>query len=575
MAEVVTGGAAVIDGLVANGVRHVFGIPGTHNLELYRYLPASGIKHIVTRHEQGAGYAADGYARVTGGPGVLITTSGPGITNATTALATSYADSVPTLAISPGPPRGTVGKDIGWLHELKNQQGALDAVCDRSIRVENADELPETIADIFTGFHTRRPRPVHLEIPVDVLEGEWVRRTATAPSSPAPAALDSVALGNIIIALTQSVKPLLIVGGGARGAGEQIRTLAAAGVPVLTTVNGKGILDETDPLSLGASIRLAAAHQAVSEADLVIAIGTELGDSDLWGGVLQAAKVIRIDVDPAQLQKNLSADLTVTGDAGRVLQAIVTDSLFTKARVAERPDPTTIASRPEAEQGIAPAQAAARPKAETFAGRAEAGTGAGRWEVGHIAGWRKAILAEAAKDAGPWAEIQRVLAEALPADAVVAGDSSQVTYYGTVHYWPFTPGNRLLYPTGYATLGYGLPAAIGAKIAAPERAVVGLFGDGAAMFTIQELVTATELKLALPIVVADNGGYAEIREQMVDRGIAPQAVDLYQPDLPALARAIGAYGVEATIDTLGALTAEALTAGRPTLIHLAIERSHA
>ncbi|NEA35184.1 thiamine pyrophosphate-binding protein [Streptomyces sp. SID13031] len=523
MAEAVTGGAAVVDSLVANGVRHVFGIPGTHNLELYRYLPASGIRHIVTRHEQGAGYAADGYARVTGGPGVLITTSGPGITNAITALATSYADSVPTLAISPGPPRGMVGKDVGWLHELKNQQAALDAVCDRSIRVENADELPETIADIFAGFVTRRPRPVHLEVPVDVLEGEWVRRPATAQPPSAPGRLDPVAISNIIAALGQATRPLLIAGGGARGAGEEIRALAATGVPVLTTVNGKGILDETDPTALGASVRLRAAHQAIAEADLVIAVGTELGDSDLWGGVLQAAKVIRIDLDPAQLHKNLRADLAVTGDAKQVLQAIITESRF----------PTD-----------------------------------------HVAGWRKAITAEADLDAGPWARIQHSLAAALPADTVIAGDSSQVTYYGTVHHWPFTPANQLLYPTGYATLGYGLPAAIGAKIAQPERPVIGLFGDGAAMFTIQELVTATELRLPLPIIVADNGGYAEIREQMVDRGITPQAVDLYQPDLPALARAIGAYGVvAATVESLGDLAAEALTADRPTLIHLAVDGS--
>lgn len=116
MSDHLTGGAAVIDALAAHGVQDVFGIPGTHNLELYRYLPGSGIRHVVTRHEQGAGYAADGYARVSGRPGVLITTSGPGITNAITALATAYADSVPVLAVSPGPPRGTVGADVGWLH---------------------------------------------------------------------------------------------------------------------------------------------------------------------------------------------------------------------------------------------------------------------------------------------------------------------------------------------------------------------------------------------------------------------------------------------------------------------------
>jgi acetolactate synthase-1/2/3 large subunit len=154
---------------------------------------------------------------------------------------------------------------------------------------------------------------------------------------------------------------------------------------------------------------------------------------------------------------------------------------------------------------------------------------------------------------------------------VVAGDSSQVTYYGTVHHWPFTPANRLLYPTGYATLGYGLPAAIGAKVAAPTRPVIGLFGDGAAMFSIQELITATEQRLALPIVIADNGGYAEIRQQMVDRGITPQAVDLYRPDIPALARAIGADGVAATTpDDIARLASQALVADRPTVISYGI-----
>jgi acetolactate synthase-1/2/3 large subunit len=143
-----------------------------------------------------------------------------------------------------------------------------------------------------------------------------------------------------------------------------------------------------------------------------------------------------------------------------------------------------------------------------------------------------------------------------------------VTYYGTVHHWPFTPANRLLYPTGYATLGYGLPAAIGAKIADPARPVLALVGDGAAMFSIQELATAAEQRLPIPVVVVDNGGYAEIREQMKDRGIEPQAVDLPQVDLPAVARAMGAHGVRAAnVEELGPLAAEALNADAPTLIH--------
>ena len=528
MREQVTGGAAVIDSLVAHGVRDVFGIPGTHNLELYRYLPASGIRHVVTRHEQGAGYAADGYARVSGRPGVFITTSGPGITNAITALATSYADSVPTLAVSPGPPRGTVGADVGWLHEVKNQQAALEAVCGRSIRVEHADEIPEVVAAIFEQFATGRPRPIHLELPVDVLEGEWTRRPAPVRSLPAPVRPGRAAIEAIAVAMAAANRPVVLAGGGARRAAGEIRAMAEYGIPVLTTVNGKGVLDERHPAALGAAVRLKAARDVADEADVLLIVGSEVGDADLWGGRLRSGvagerMVIRIDLDPAQMHKNVQADLAIVGDASAVLGEVL-EVLRDK--------------------GIRP-----RP-------------------FERLQAHRDAIEAAADRDAGPWKPIQRALAAALPADTVVAGDSSQVTYYGTVHHWPFTPANRLLYPTGYATLGYGLPAAIGAKLAAPARPVIGLFGDGAAMFSIQELITATEQRLALPIVIVDNGGYAEIREQMVERGIAPQAVDLYRPDIPALARAIGAHGVvAATADDIARLASQAFIADRPTVIY--------
>jgi acetolactate synthase-1/2/3 large subunit len=527
MRERVTGGAAVIDSLVAHGVRNVFGIPGTHNLELYRYLPASALRHVVVRHEQGAGYAADGYARVSGRPGVFITTSGPGITNAITALATSYADSVPTMAVSPGPPRGRVGADVGWLHEVKNQQAALDAVCERSIRVEHADDIPEVVATIFERFLTGRPRPIHLEVPVDVLEGEWIRRPAPVRSVPGPVRPARIAIEAVAVAIAAAHRPVVLAGGGARRAAGEIRALAEYGIPVLTTVNGKGVLDERHPAALGAAVRLTAARDVADAADVLLIVGSEVGDADLWGGVLTPGvagqrMVVRIDIDPAQMHKNVRSDLAIVGDAAAVLGDVL--------EVLR-------------EKGFGPRPVAA------------------------LQTDREAIAAEAARDAGPWEPIQRALAAALPADTVVAGDSSQVTYYGTVHYWPFTPANTLLYPTGYATLGYGLPAAIGAKVAAPARPVIGLFGDGAAMFSIQELVTATEQRLPLPIVIVDNGGYAEIRQQMIERDIEPQAVDLYRADIPALARAVGARGLTATtVDDIAEMASGALVADRPTVI---------
>jgi acetolactate synthase-1/2/3 large subunit len=453
----VTGGAAVIDSLVAQGVRAVFGIPGTHNLELYRYLPDSGIRQVVTRHEQGAGYAADGYARTSGGPGVLITTSGPGITNAMTALATAYADSVPVLAVSPGPPRGQVGADAGWLHEVKNQQGALAAVCGTSIRVEAADEVPDVVSMIFERFASNRPRPVHLEVPVDVLEGDWARRDVHPRRTAPPTAPSGDALATAARVLATAKYPLVIAGGGSRGASDQVTALADRGIPVLTTVNGKGVVDEDHPAALGASLRLPSAHTAANEADVLVVVGSELGDSDLWGGKIEAGRegdrtILRIDIEPAQLHKNVAADLPILGDAALVLDGLL-------ARLGDGSEV--------------------------------------QWDRGIAGRHRERIAIEARMDGHPWAEMQRSLAEALPPDTVVAGDSSQVTYYGTVHHWPFTRANRLVYPTGYATLGYGLPAAIGAKVAAPSRPVVALFGDGAAMFSIQEIVTAVEQGLSI------------------------------------------------------------------------------
>jgi acetolactate synthase-1/2/3 large subunit len=331
--------------------------------------------------------------------------------------------------------------------------------------------------------------------------------------------------------LIAAANPLLVAGGGARGASEEIRALADLGIPVLTTVNGKGVLDETHPSSLGASIRLPAAHRALNAADLLLVVGSELGDSDLWGGVVEPGTpggraIVRIDIDPAQTHKNVRADLDVVGDASVVLGAVL-ERLRAGGFPARSVDPAT----------------------------------------------RKAIDAEAALDAGPWTAIQNTLRDALPENTVIAGDSSQVTYYGTVHHWPFTPANRLLYPTGFATLGYGLPAAIGAKVADPSRPVVALVGDGAAMFSIQEMATAADQRLPLPIVVVDNGGYAEIRDQMRERGIEPQAVDLPHVDLPAVARAMGGHGVRADdLDDLGRFAAGALEADVPTLIHHVVER---
>ncbi|WP_219418025.1 thiamine pyrophosphate-binding protein [Pseudonocardia nigra] len=521
------GGAAVVETLAAHGVDTVFGIPGTHNLELYRHLAGAGITPVTPRHEQGAGYAAEAYARVSGRPGVVVTTSGPGLTNAMTAAATAYAESQPVLVVSPGVPTGTEGADLGMLHETKDSTGAMDRLVRWSRRVGNADEAAEAVTEAFASFSGTRPRPVHVEVPVDVLEQAWAGgvRVAGPVAPPAP---DPAAVRRAAELLAGAHRPLVVAGGGAVDATGELTALAEElDAPVATTVNGKGALAETHPLAVGAAVRLRVLQDEAAASDVLLVVGTELGDSDLWEGRIGARTVVRCDIEAGQLDKNCRADVRLHADATMALAAV---------------------------RAALPAERAAA-------------DGPGR-----AAKLRDACREEARADAGIHERISAAVRAALPADAVLTGDSSQVTYFGAVHFFDVPAPRRFCYTPGYATLGYGLPAAVGAAVARPRTPVAALLGDGALMFSIQELVTLTELRLPVPVVVVDNGGYREIRDQQAARGIPPTAVDLHTPDLAAIATAIGAHGVRTTDpDALTALVADALSADRPTLLHLDIK----
>jgi acetolactate synthase-1/2/3 large subunit len=531
MTEHRNGGAAVVETLAAHGVDAIFGIPGTHNLELYRHFGKAGIRAITPRHEQGAGYAAEAYARVSGRPGVVVTTSGPGLTNAMTAAATAYAESQPMLLLSPGMPTGTEGRDLGQLHEAKNTSAAMDALVRWSRRVRSADEAAEAVTEAFASFAGRRPRPVHVEVPLDVLEQTWAGepRVATRAAAPHPEP-DAVRRAAELLAAAEL--PMIIAGGGAVDAQAELTALAEAlGAPVATTVNGKGAIAETHPLSVGASVRLRALQRAAADSDALLLVGTELGDSDLWEGRITGRTVIRVDIDPAQLHKNCPADIALQADARQCCAALA-------------------------------------PGAAVPAGATVPAGGDGHERAAQL---RAACRAEAASDAGPHAEINAAVRAALPAEAVLCGDSSQVTYFGSVHFFDVPGPRQFCYTPGFATLGYGLPAGLGAAIAAPGRPVGVLLGDGALMFSVQELVALVEQRLPVPVVVVDNGGYQEIRDQQQARDIAPIGVELHSPDFAALAVALGARGTRTTrVDDLPDLITGALAADGPTLIHLDI-----
>ncbi|MEU1195159.1 thiamine pyrophosphate-dependent enzyme [Streptomyces sp. NPDC005813] len=564
-----TGGEALVRALSAHAVTHVFGIPGTHNLEIYRHLSAYGIRHTLPRHEQGAGYAADGYARVTGRAGVVITTTGPALLNAAAAVGQAYSDSVPLLVVSPGMPLRHPRLATGLLHEMRSQTEAMRGVAAFSHRVSSVAEIDAAVARAFTLFTARRPRPVHIEVPLDLLEtAEEAGPVRLAPAV-APAAPGAGAVREAAEVLASAHRPALVLGGGARGASVSVLALAERlGAPVVTTANGKGIVPERHPLSLGVSLHSPSVQRWLAACDVVLAVGTELAESDLWspppalGGTL-----IRVDVDPDQMYAGAAADVEVVGDAQVCLRALL-------------PEVTALlpASRGHARVPVG-GEPACSPAPEGDTRRPADGVAAlvpdapERAVPDDTEPARAARLLRAARDAetsardARWLPYLRAVRAVLADDAVVTSDSAQCCYYGALPHLPLGPEGRYLHPTGFGTLGYALPAAIGAKVACPDRQVVALSGDGGLQFTVQELATAAQLGLPLPVLVFDNGGYGEIRDEMAARGDTPTAVDLAPVDLPALARSYGGQGtrVRDPRELTTALT-EALRTPGPTLI---------
>ncbi|MET9655405.1 5-guanidino-2-oxopentanoate decarboxylase [Streptomyces sp. NPDC006510] len=520
-----TGGEALVRALAAHGVTQAFGIPGTHNLEIYRHLAAYRINHLNPRHEQGAGYAADAYARVSGRPGVAITTTGPALLNIAAAVGQAYSDSVPLLVVSPGMPLRHPRQSTGLLHETRSQTDALQNIAAVSHRVSSVEEIGAAVARAFTLFRTRRPRPVHIEIPLDLL-------TAVEPAGPvrtapplSPATADPAALSAAAEALRSAARPAMVLGGGARGAAaECLRLAVELGAPVVTSANGKGIVAETHPLSLGVSLHSRAVRRWLAERDVVLAVGTELAESDLWEPLPELdGTLIRADIDPAQMYAGPPVGIPLVGDARHTLRSLL----------AARPGAAE--AHPEAHRAVVALRN--ERNAETRSGDA------------HLLPYLAAIRS------------------VLPANAVLTSDSAQCCYYGAIPHLPVAPEGRYLHPTGFGTLGYALPAAIGAKSADPARPVVALSGDGGLQFSVQELATAVQLRLPLPVVVFDNGGYGEIRDEMVSRGDRPTAVDLPAVDLPALARAYGGHGVRAdSPEALAEALRRALDTAGPTLI---------
>jgi acetolactate synthase-1/2/3 large subunit len=521
-----TCGEKLIETLESYGVELVFGIPGVHTIELYRGLKRSSIRHITPRHEQGAGFMADGYARATGAVGVCFIITGPGMTNITTAMAQARQDSIPMLVISTTNRSNQLGLGEGRLHELPNQRNLIAEVSVFSHTLLRADELPKVVARAFGVFSSQRPGPVHIEIPIDVIAAAAdAIDTAAWPLPSAPAAPPE-AIDRAVALLREAQRPLIAIGGGAIRAGDEVVRLAEAlGAPVVNTVNAKGVLPSSHPLAVGGSGSSTAVREALCEADVVVAVGTEFAETDydffFKGDLSFDGRLIRIDIDAAQLSRNAKPHLAICSDARHALSAL---------NAALQRDPTS------AKGGAAWAQTI-----------------------------RDALRQR--RDARYQAFFDTIR-DALP-EVIVAGDSTQPTYYAWLNYETEAPRRYFHSASGYGTLGYAIPAAIGAKLGQPAQPVIALIGDGAAQFTLGEIASAVEAKAPVIFLIWNNCGYGEIQRCFEDAGVESVGVDLHTPDFVALGKSFGCSACRAAnLEELESALKRAAANSGPTVIEV-------
>ncbi len=526
MAARMKGGQAVVRALEAHGVEVAFGIPGVHTLEIYDALIDSSIRHVLARHEQGAGYMADGYARASGRPGVALVITGPGVTNVTTAIGEAYTDSSPVLVVSSNVERQWAGRMLGHLHDLKDQLGVMSAVTKWNARAGDVADVPRLIAEAFSRMTTGRPRPTHVEVPLDVL-GTF-GDAEIEPPAPAPALPPEPGVVARAAAMLADARRVVVYAGGgvvSAGASEALRRVVERlGAPVLTSMMGKGAIPEDHPLALGNLWEPGnPTEEVLRAADVALVVGSKLGAQDTdYQRMPLPERIVRIDIDPEEIERNYRATHAVVADARLALEAL-------DAALADR------------------------------------GVAARGWTGEEVGAIRQRALGQVwGRDKQPYVDALRA---AIPRQGILVNDMTMMSYVALRRYPVYEP-RTFFFPAGYGTLGFSLPAAIGAKLARPEKTVVAVVGDGGYQFTMQELATAVQFKVGLPIVIFNDSTYTAVKDAQArefDRRFV--AVDLVNPDYVKLAEAYGIPGVRArSPEELHAAIVEAARREGPTLI---------
>lgn len=492
------GGDVVVESLEALGAVAAFGLPGVHALPIWEALRRSQIRTYGFRTELNAGFAACGWAHVTGTPAPLLVSTGPGALNSLTALMEAASSHLPVVAISSQIPNALVGRGRGYLHELHDQLASFTPIVKSAARARSAHQVPELIAEAWRRAITAPSGPTYVEIPVDILSDAVaipkVHALDSTPSAvPAPAAAPLAEAARVIASARH---PVIWAGGGVlrSGAWKEIAELAARlDAPVATTYMGKGAFPADHPLAAGSACDDAAFQELVGSADAVIAVGTELGAETTGQYALRlSGRLVQVDADPTRIGATYSA-LDLAGDAKTTLRELIP---LVDVRSADRGASRAAAVRERIERGLD--------------------------SQGHAL--ERGVLG--------------AIRQALPRNAIIAWDMTILGYWAAAHFPALEP-RTFLYPLGSGTLGFAWPAALGAAAALPATQVLAVAGDGGFMFGISELLSARQHGLDAKLLLVDDGGYGILREYQRTASGQEHGVDLTQPDFEALITACG------------------------------------
>lgn len=531
-----TGGEIIIQALEKLGVEHVFGIPGIHNLDIYESLMHSSIRDIPARHEQGAGFMADGYARITGKPGVAIVITGPGLTNIVTAMGQAYHDSVPMLVISSQIETSALPYRSGYLHELKNSTYLVSSVAKESRRITDHSMIEEAVFEAWNLSLSGRPGPVHIEIPLDILGSKTPVRRECSPLLQVPSVPDEKEMDTLLEKTARSSSPLILAGGGAWRYGKEITLLAEAiSAPVLQTCAGKGTVSEEHPLCIGTRIHFPNVEAYVEKCDLVIALGTEFSPTDFWKRFIQLGReLVSVNTDTSASYNQRSCQFAINGDVGEVVRTFLQRKPVSMADLELRTDEV----------------AALKKDCQEL--------------VGSVTGMGEELPS--------MLELLHVIRDGMPEDGLLWADMTGPAYVG-ISEFPVSLPRSFLHPVGFGTLGVALPAAIGSKIASPEKAVCVLAGDGGFQFTLPELAVAADLDLNIPIVLWNDCGYGEIRRNQNSRHPGQTiAVDHKCTNYAALSEVYGVKGEKITsMGELSKALRQAFNGHGPTILDVRVK----